>query len=97
MCTFGLRFDGSTPRKIIELSAPELEGEEADKYKVMDDKETTRLALRPRSYVVLVYRRPVVRPKKELTYVVSIIPLAVFTLTGIMGKEGLKLINWDVL
>ena len=63
----------------------------------MDDKETTRLALRPRSYVVLVYRSPVVRPKKELTYVVSIIPLAVFTLTGIMGKEGLKLINRDVL
>ena len=31
------------------------------------------------------------------TYVVSIIPLAGFTLTGIMGKEELKLINWDVL
>ncbi|MEH6533283.1 MAG: SLC13 family permease [Photobacterium frigidiphilum] len=31
------------------------------------------------------------------TYVVSIIPLAVFTLTGIMGKEEIKLINWDVL
>ncbi|NAZ55323.1 DASS family sodium-coupled anion symporter [Vibrio toranzoniae] len=31
------------------------------------------------------------------TYVVSIIPLAVFTLTGIMGKDELKLINWDVL
>lgn len=31
------------------------------------------------------------------TYVVSIIPLAVFTLTGIMGKEELKQINWDVL
>lgn len=31
------------------------------------------------------------------TYVVSIIPLAVFTLTGIMGKTELKQINWDVL
>ncbi|MCW8334479.1 SLC13 family permease [Vibrio paucivorans] len=31
------------------------------------------------------------------TYVVSIIPLAIFTLTGIMGKEELKQINWDVL
>ncbi|OEE41737.1 SLC13 family permease [Vibrio anguillarum] len=31
------------------------------------------------------------------SYVVSIIPLAVFTLTGIMGKEELKQINWDVL
>jgi sodium-dependent dicarboxylate transporter 2/3/5 len=31
------------------------------------------------------------------TYVVAIIPLAIFTLTGIIGKEELKLINWDVL
>lgn len=31
------------------------------------------------------------------TYVVSIIPLTVFTLTGIMGKAELKQINWDVL
>ncbi|PMH42127.1 dihydroorotate dehydrogenase [Vibrio sp. 10N.286.49.B3] len=31
------------------------------------------------------------------TYVVAVIPLAVFTLTGIMRKEELKLINWDVL
>ncbi|MDW6002095.1 SLC13 family permease [Vibrio mangrovi] len=31
------------------------------------------------------------------TYVVAIIPLAVFTLTGIMGKNELKQINWDVL
>lgn len=30
-------------------------------------------------------------------YVVAIVPLAVFTLTGIIGKEELKLINWDVL
>ncbi|MGL6262172.1 SLC13 family permease [Vibrio sp. WXL103] len=31
------------------------------------------------------------------TYVVSVIPLAVFTLTGVMGKPELKQINWDVL
>ncbi|CAM4043475.1 SLC13 family permease [Vibrio neonatus] len=31
------------------------------------------------------------------TYVVSVIPLAVFTLTGIMGKTEIKQINWDVL
>ncbi|ODP98968.1 MULTISPECIES: SLC13 family permease [Salinivibrio] len=31
------------------------------------------------------------------TYVVAVIPLALFTLTGIMGKAELKLINWDVL
>ncbi|CAH0534622.1 Sodium-dependent dicarboxylate transporter SdcS [Vibrio stylophorae] len=31
------------------------------------------------------------------SYVVSLIPLTVFTMTGIMGKNELKLINWDVL
>ncbi|WP_261816138.1 SLC13 family permease [Vibrio gallicus] len=31
------------------------------------------------------------------TYVVAVIPLAVFTLTGIMGKAEIKQINWDVL
>lgn len=31
------------------------------------------------------------------TYVVAIIPLAIFTVTGIMGKQELKQINWDVL
>lgn len=31
------------------------------------------------------------------TYVVSVIPLASFTITGIIGKEELKLFNWDVI
>ncbi len=31
------------------------------------------------------------------TYVVAIIPLALFTLTGIIGEKELKQINWDVL
>lgn len=31
------------------------------------------------------------------TYVVAIIPLAIFTLTGIIGKEEIKQINWEVL
>lgn len=63
----GLRFDDSVPRKIIDMSAPELEGADADDYEVIDYKETTRLAQRPGSYVVLVYRRPVVRHKKSQT------------------------------
>lgn len=31
------------------------------------------------------------------SYVVAIIPLAVFTATGIISKEDLKLFNWDVI
>jgi transposase len=61
----GLRFDASVPTKVIELSAPELEGEDAEQYEVIDYKETTRLAQQPGSYTVLIYRRPVVRRKKD--------------------------------
>lgn len=31
------------------------------------------------------------------SYVIAIIPIAVFTIAGIIGKEELKQINWDVL
>jgi len=63
----GLRFDDSIPQQVIELSAPELDGDKADEYDIVDYKETTRLAQRIGSYVVLVYRRPVVRHKSSQT------------------------------
>ena len=63
----GLRFDDSVPQQIIELCAPELEGDKADDYEIIDYKDTTRLAQRIGSYVVLVYRRPVVRHKPSQT------------------------------
>lgn len=40
----GLRFDDSVPQHIIELPAPELQGDDADQYEIIDYKETTRLA-----------------------------------------------------
>ena len=61
----GLRFDCSVPTKTIELSAPELQGEDADQYEIIDYKETSRLAQQPGSYTVLIYRRPVVRHKAQ--------------------------------
>lgn len=63
----GLRFDDSVPQEVIELSAPELDGDDSDSYEIVDVKETTRLAQRPGSYVVLRYRRPVVRHKQHQT------------------------------
>lgn len=63
----GLRFDDSVPRQIIELSAPELEGERADEYEIIDYKETHKLGQLPGSYVVLTERRPVVRHKSTQT------------------------------
>ena len=59
----GLRFDDSVPQKVIELPAPELNGGDADRYEIIDYKETHRLAQQVGSYVVLAYRRPVLRLK----------------------------------
>jgi len=50
----GLRFDESkVPVKTIELSAPELSGEQAEEYQIIRYDTTYRLAQRPGSYVVL--------------------------------------------
>ena len=63
----GLRFDETVPQLIIDVPAPELQGADADQYDVVDIKETRRLAQQPGSYVVLVYRRQVVRHKTTQT------------------------------
>ncbi|MCP3955066.1 MAG: IS66 family transposase [Desulfobacterales bacterium] len=59
----GLRFDETVPVKEIQLSAPQLSGDDADDYEVVSSKTTYRLAQRPGSYVVLKYTRPVVKHK----------------------------------
>jgi len=59
----GLRFDDSVPVEEIALSAPELDGPDADNYTVISYKVTYRLAERPGSQVVLKYTRPVLKKK----------------------------------
>lgn len=63
----GLRFDDRVPVETIELSAPQLHGPEADQYEIIDYKITRKLAQRPGSYVVLEYRRPVLKDKRLAT------------------------------
>jgi len=63
----GLRFDASVPTKVIDMPAPELQGEDADNYEIIGYKETNRLAQQPGSYTILIYRRPVVRHKVKQT------------------------------
>ena len=74
----GLRFDERVPIETIELSAPQLQGAEADQYEIIDYKVTRRLAQRPGSYVVLEYRRPVIRDKRRSTLMEVPAPSAVF-------------------
>ena len=74
----GLRFDASVPVEVIEVSAPELSGPEADQYIVIDEKVTRRLAQRPGSYVVLEYHHPVLKHLPTQTLTSTAAPTAVF-------------------
>lgn len=55
-------FDESrVPVEVIELAAPEAAGLAPEEFEVISHKESFRLAQRPGSYVVLKYRRPVIK------------------------------------
>lgn len=57
-------FDESrVPVELIEVPAPETAGLSADEFEIIGHKESFRLAQRPGSYVVLKYRRPVIKLK----------------------------------
>ena len=62
----GLRFDESVPVHTMELSAPQLDGPNAEDYEIIAYKTTRRLAQRPGSYVVLEYVRPVIKRKSTM-------------------------------
>ncbi len=51
------------PVEVIDLAAPEAEGLAPEDFEVIGHKESYRLAQRPGSYVVLNYRRPVIKLK----------------------------------
>lgn len=59
----GLRFGVDVPRQVIEHTPPELTGPQADQYEIIGTQTTFRLAQQPASYVVLEYRRPVLKRK----------------------------------
>jgi transposase len=59
----GLRFTDNVPVEIVEESVPELDGPNSDDYKIIDWRESRRLASVPGTHVVILYRRPVVARK----------------------------------
>ncbi|SFM68540.1 Transposase [Ectothiorhodospira mobilis] len=71
----------------IEVPAPELSGPNADAWEVIDHKITYRLAQRPGSYVVLAYRRPVLRARAEAT--VATTPAPANVLEGSLADVSL--------
>ncbi len=58
-----LRFDDSVPVEVIEITNPEIATLTPGSYDIVGVKETRRLAQRPGSYVVLCYRRTVIKRK----------------------------------
>ena len=65
----GLRFDESVPVQTIEITPPQLQGEDADQYEIIGTKETHRLARRPGRYIVLRYVRTVIKRKSDETII----------------------------
>ena len=74
----GLRFNDDVPLELIPMGAPQLKGENADQYEVIDHKYTYRLARRPGSYVILKYQRDVVRHKPSQTLTTVAAPSGLF-------------------
>jgi len=56
-----LRFDDSVPVQEIVLTNPEVANLPSDAYEVIGEKVTYRLAQRPGAYVILKYRRPLIK------------------------------------
>src|SRR5690606_37660268 len=54
----------SVPVRVVDVKVPELSGPDAADYEVIDMQSTFRLAQLPGSYVVLNYRRPVLKNRR---------------------------------
>jgi transposase len=65
------------PVEVIELAAPETQGLSAEAFEIIGYKDSYRLAQRPGSYVVLKYRRPVVKLHASQTIVCAKAPIGV--------------------
>lgn len=60
----GLRFSDDVPVEIIRITPPELEGDSAADYDIIDTNISRKLAQQPASYVVLQYEVPVIKHKQ---------------------------------
>jgi transposase len=73
-----LRFDSSVPVQEILLTNPEVADLPPEAYDVIGEKVTYRLAQRPGAYVILKYRRPVIKRKETEVLSCPPAPPAVF-------------------
>ena len=70
----GLRFTCDVPVEVIEVRDPEIEAIPEQHRSVIGEKVTHRLAQRPGSYVVLAYRRQVVKDTRDERILTPAVP-----------------------
>lgn len=70
----GLRFTDDVPVEVIEVRDPEIEAIPEQHRSVIGEKVTHRLAQRPGSYVVLAYRRQVVKDTRDERILTPAVP-----------------------
>jgi transposase len=73
-----LRFDSSVPVQEIVLTNPAVANGPPDEYEIIGEKVTYRLAQRPGAYVILKYRRPLLKRKDTEVLSCPPAPPAVF-------------------
>lgn len=73
-----LRFDDSVPVQEIVLTNPAVADLAPDAYEVIGEKVTYRLAQRPGAYVILKYRRPLIKRQDPEALSCPLAPPAVF-------------------
>ena len=69
--------EARVPVEVIEVPAPEAKGLSPEQYEIISYKESHRLAQRPGSYVVLKYRRAVIKLKDSGTIACAPAPVGV--------------------
>lgn len=73
----GLRFSDEVPVEIIRVMPPELQGDAAQDYEIIDTKISRKLAQQPASYVVLQYETPVIKHKETQAIKTTAMPAQV--------------------
>ena len=73
----GLRFSDEVPVEVIRITPPELQGDSANDYEIIDTKISRKLAQQPASYVVLQYETPVIKHKATAAITTTPMPAQV--------------------
>lgn len=83
----GLRFSDDVPVEVVRITPPELQGDSANDYEVIDTKISRKLAQQPASYVVLQYETPVI--KHKATQAITTTPMPAQVLASSLADVSL--------